>query len=233
MKTILSLIKIAIIFGLICGCFFLLINQTFIYEVYKGELMEGDGITIPRFLYFVSEDNDLNVKFYTPLSKSYITSGKDSYLNNLTKCYGKYYFDEDNNITITKYNIIDNSYYREITISYVIGNYCSDDYVLSDMWVYEYNTLSTYINGDISATAMNELINKIYNSSRINDPEITDYKSQVEYKVTSKINGIEYEMYFSDFSANELLVIKKINNEEYFGVYQIENVVDYLKNLEK
>ena len=57
MKAIFNLIKVAIIFLLIGGVFFLLINETFINEVFKTEAMDGDGISINRFMYLVPSDN--------------------------------------------------------------------------------------------------------------------------------------------------------------------------------
>ena len=88
MKTLFNLIKIAIIFILIGGCFFLLINKTFIYDVYKGELMESNGIPINRFMYIVEDEVATRAKFYTFLSNSSLESKKNSYLNTLEKCYG-------------------------------------------------------------------------------------------------------------------------------------------------
>ena len=55
MKLIFRLIKIAIIFLIIGCCFYLLINKTFIYDVYKSEVMEGEGIPIKRFMRSTSD----------------------------------------------------------------------------------------------------------------------------------------------------------------------------------
>ena len=65
MKAIFNLIRVAIIFLLIGGVFFLLINETFVNEVFKTEAMDGDGISINRFMYLVPSDNKLNATFYT------------------------------------------------------------------------------------------------------------------------------------------------------------------------
>lgn len=116
MKLIFRLIKIAIIFLLIGGCFYLLINKTFIYDNYKTEIMESDGIPIKKFMYVVDNDDSNEAKFYTLLSNSTLGNKKKSYLNDLESCYGSYYYDERNNITITKYDIIDKKYYRELIL---------------------------------------------------------------------------------------------------------------------
>ena len=54
MKAIFNLIRVAIIFLLIGGVFFLLINETFINEVFKTEAMDGDGISINSCLLYTS-----------------------------------------------------------------------------------------------------------------------------------------------------------------------------------
>lgn len=233
MKTIFSLIKIAIIFAFIMGAFFLLINKTFIYETYKSDIMEGDGIPIKRFSYLLSEDNDLNVKLISPLSNSVLTEKKEKYLSNLTSCYNKYYYDEEENITITKYEVKSNKYLREINIGYASGNYCSDEYKLSDMWVYEYINISTYTSGDITSKGVTGLIDKIYNSKRVEDPIIKEYESKINLKVNCNTNSKDYNLYFSDFSENELLVKKESYGKIKIAIYEIDDVVNYLNSLER
>ncbi len=230
MKLIFRLIKIAIIFLIIGGCFYLLINKTFIYEVYKTEIMDGEGIPIKRFMYVVDDDETLDAKFYTFLSNSKLDTMKKDYLDKLEYCYGKYYYDKDNNITITNYEVISKDYYRLVKLSYVSDNYCSDDYKLSDMWVYDYINKSGYISGDISEKAMTNLIDKVYKSKRV-DPVIKTYTSKYSYKVNCENNDEKYTLIFSDFSENELLVKKVVNGNTKFAVYEVENVINYLEAL--
>ena len=230
MKLIFRLIKIAIIFFIIGGCFYLLINKTFIYEAYKTEVMEGDGIPIKRFMYVTHNNESNDAKFYTLVSKENLESSKKSYLDSLEGCYGKYYYDKDNQITITKYDIVSKEYYREVNLSYVTDNYCSGDYKLSDMWVYDYINKSAYLNGDITEKAMTGLIDKIYKSKNV-EPIIKDYKAEYSYKVNCENDGDEYTLVFEDFSDNELIVRKEVNGSVKFAVYEIENVKEYLKSL--
>ncbi len=124
MKLILNLFTVAFIFLFIGVAFFLLINQTFFKETYVSEVMVGSGIKIERFVYFVSESDDLNARFVSLLNKDDLNKMKDNYLKDLEKC-NEYYFDADNNITIVKYNIVDNEYYRDIYLDYKEGNACS------------------------------------------------------------------------------------------------------------
>lgn len=230
MKLIFRLIKIAIIFLIIGCCFYLLINKTFIYDVYKSEVMEGEGIPIKRFMYVIDDDNTNKAKFYTVLSNSTLESMKKDYLDYLELCYGKYYYDKNNKITITNYVIVSNSYYREVKLDYVSDNYCSSDYKLSDMWVYDYINKSAYLSGDILEKNMTGLVDKIYNSKNV-EPVVKNYKNEYSYKVNCENNEEKYTLVFEDFSENELLVKREVNGNTKFAVYEIENVKDYLKCL--
>ena len=231
MKLILNIITIGLVFLFMAGAFLLLINKTFIYETYKEDVMTGEGIPISRFMYYQETNNSGSI-FITPLSANYLNTYRSNYLNDLEQCYGEYYWDKDNAITITKYQVIDNSYYRSVNIAFVEDNYCSDEYILSDMWVYEYNNVSDYVDGDISQVAMNALINTVYSAVRVSDPVIDDsYEKQINLVITcSNLDG-EYTLTFSDFSDSELLIVKEDSKGRQFAVYEIADVVNYLKNL--
>ena len=232
MKLILNIITIGLVFLFMAGAFLLLINKTFIYETYKEDVMTGEGIPISRFMYYQGVNSNNTAIFITPLSANYLNTYRSNYLNDLEQCYGEYYWDEDNTITITKYQVIDNSYYRSVNIAFVEDNYCSDEYILSDMWVYEYNNVSDYVDGDISQVAMNALINTVYSAVRVSDPVIDDsYEKQINLVITcSNLDG-EYTLTFSDFSDSELLIVKEDSKGRQFAVYEIADVVNYLKNL--
>ena len=215
MKLILNIITIGLVFLFMAGAFLLLINKTFIYETYKEDVMTGEGIPISRFMYYQETNNSGSI-FITPLSANYLNTYRSNYLNDLEQCYGEYYWDEDNAITITKYQVIDNSYYRSVNIAFVEDNYCSDEYILSDMWVYEYNNVS----------------DTVYSAVRVSDPVIDDsYEKQINLVITcSNLDG-EYTLTFSDFSDSELLIVKEDSKGRQFAVYEIADVVNYLKNL--
>ena len=231
MKAIIGLIKLVLVFGFMAVAFLLLINKTFIYETYKEEEMQGEGIPISRFMYYQGLNNN-TATFITPLSANYLNTYRSNYLESLENCYGKYYYDEDNHITITLYRVVDNSYYRNVNIGFASGNYCSDDYVLSDMWVYEYNNVSSYVDGDIPASSMVNLINTVYTATRVNEPVIDDnYESQVSLTVNCKNDESNYTLTFSDFNENQLLIMKNDGVQEQFAVYEVNNVVNYLNSL--
>ena len=232
MKAIFKLIKWIIILAIITLIVLLVTNKTFIYENYKTDGMASNGISIPRFMYLFKEE-DKQATFITPLNMDYLNTKKDNYLNNLTKCYNKYYYDKDNDISITNYTITDKEYYRLIDITYSNINYCSSDYILRDMWVYEYSTLSTYVKGDITSDAMMKLISTIYNSKRVDDPKFIDYESKVDIQVECSLNDNNYILEFKDYAKDELAVIKKTKDTEAMAVYKIDNIVNFLNTLER
>ena len=222
-----KLIKLLIVIIVVGGLFLLLTNKTFVYDTYKSDDVK-EGIPISRFMYV--RENNLDVTFYTFVSVEKLESVKAEYLKTLDECYGKYYYDKDNDITITNYEIKSNKYYKEVNISYVKKNYCSSDYKLSDMWVYEYNSLSAYLDGDISEKAMSSLIDKVYNSKRV-EPVVSDYKNEYSFKVNCDKNKEPYILVFEDFGDNQLIVKKEVDGKLIFAVYEINNVRSYLGGL--
>ena len=233
LKWMFGAIKLVLVFGFIALAFLLLINKTFINERYLEDFMLGEGIPINRFMYFQNINDDLTATFISPLNYETLNKARNDYLDGLEQCYDRYYYDRDNGITIIDYEISNNKYLRNISIHMANENYCSEDYKLSDMWLYDYENLSLYINGDITEDAMSELISTVHGAERIDNPSINDdYESRVILKVNASINGISYTLTFQDFSESELIVIKEMNNNTQFGVYAIENVIDFLNGLE-
>ena len=233
LKWMFGAIKLVLVFGFIALAFLLLINKTFINERYLEDFMLGEGIPINRFMYFQNINDDLTATFISPLNYETLNKARNDYLDGLEQCYDRYYYDIDNGITIIDYEISNNKYLRNISIHMANENYCSEDYKLSDMWLYDYENLSLYVNGDITEDAMSELISTVHGAERIDNPSINDdYESRVILKVNASINGISYTLTFQDFSESELIVIKEMNNNTQFGVYAIENVIDFLNGLE-
>lgn len=234
MKWIFGTIKLVLIFGFMALAFLLLINKTFINEVYLEDFMIGDGIPIKRFMYFEDLNSNLTASFITPLGYESINEAKNSYLETLEKCYDRYYYDSNNAITIIDYDITNDKYLRRVSIHMANGNYCSDDYKLSDMWLYDYENLSLYVNGDITQNAMSEIISTIHSSEKVDNPTIVDdHEAEVILKVNASMDGVGYSLTFEDFSENELIVIKEMNNKTQFAVYTVENVIDFLNSLER
>lgn len=214
MKKLFKLLIFIIVVG---GSFLLLTNETFIFTSYK------DIITIPRFMYLYKEN------FYTTINKDSINKSKDEYLNKLEACYDKYYYDKENNITITKYEVSDKKYYRKVSILYEEKNYCDSNYVLSDMWVYEYINLSGYVKGDITEASMSKLIDKIYNSKRVDNLDFD--ASGINISVDCDKNEGSYNLTFKSMGDKYLLVIKSEGNSKKFAVYEVEDVKNYLRSL--
>ena len=234
MKWIFGAIKLVLVFGFMALAFLLLINKTFINEVYLEDFMIGDGIPIKRFMYFQNINSDLTANFITPLNYETLNNAKNSYLESLEKCYDRYYYDSNNAITIIDYDISNDKYLRSVSIHMANDNYCSEDYKLSDMWIYDYENLSLYVNGDITQNAMSRVISTIHEAERVKNPTIVDdYEAEVILKVNASTESIGYTLTFQDFSENELLVIKQMNNKIQFAVYTLENVIDFLNSLER
>ena len=234
MKWIFGAIKLVLVFGFMALAFLLLINKTFINEVYLEDFMIGEGIPIKRFMYFQNINSDLTANFITPLNYETLNNAKNSYLESLEKCYDRYYYDSNNAITIIDYDISNDKYLRSVSIHMANDNYCSEDYKLSDMWIYDYENLSLYVNGDITQNAMSRVISTIHEAERVNNPTIVDdYEAEVILKVNASTESIGYKLTFQDFSENELLVIKQMNNKIQFAVYTLENVIDFLNSLER
>ena len=232
MKLIFGLIKIVLIFAFIAGVFMLLINKTFIYETYKDEAMQGDGIPISRYMYYVGLSSNSTATFIAPLSQSYLDSYRNDYLKNLETCYGKYYFDVNNGITINSYNIIDNGLYRTVIINYINDNYCSDTYVLEDTWISDYLKHSNYESGDITSILTTALITTVSSLNRVEEPVIPDdYESEISLSVNCSMGQDEYTLTFSDFTSEELLVVRENGTDKQFAVYEFGGVVNYLNSL--
>ena len=231
MKLIFNIIKIAIVFLFMAGVFLLLINKTFIYEAYKEDVMAGEGIPISRFMYYQGLNSNSTATFITPLSVNYLNTYRSNYLDNLENCYGKYYYDEDNDITILNYDIIDNGLYRSVSINYSSKNYCSDEYLLHESWAIDYLNHGEYISGDLTDAYARALITVLSTTEQVENIIIDDdYKSSISLNVEYSDEKGKYTLTFSDFNENQLLVVKTYDDgDTQFVVYEINSVVSYLK----
>ena len=117
LKWLFGAIELVLVFGFMALAFLLLINKTFINEIYTEDFMMGDGIPINRFMYFEDINSDLTASFLTPLNYETLNEAKNSYLNSLEKCYDRYYYDSNNGITIIDYNISNDKYLRSVSIT--------------------------------------------------------------------------------------------------------------------
>ena len=90
LKWLFGAIELVLVFGFMALAFLLLINKTFINEIYTEDFMMGDGIPINRFMYFEDINSDLTASFLTPLNYETLNVAKNSYLNSLEKCYDRY-----------------------------------------------------------------------------------------------------------------------------------------------
>lgn len=229
MKFIFSLIKVGIFILLALLALMLMINDTFIYTFYKTDYMDSEGIPINRFVYKLDNSTKKDGNFITFVSKENLNNKKDEYMNSLSTCYGKYYYDDVNNITLTKYSIMDNGLYRTINIHYEFENYCSEKYHLDDMWVYEYNALTTLLDSSINHVSITSLVDTLNKAERVTDPIIDgEYESSTTITMECQLNEVKYTLEIKDFNKDEVIVIKTKNNEKQFAVYKLENASVYL-----
>ena len=233
MKVMFNIVKILILFLFIAGVFILLINKTFIHETYKDESMDGEGIKVSRFMYYtgLNKKDNLTGTFITPLNNNILETYRTNYLNSLSTCYGKYYYDEDNDITILNYDIIDNGLYRSVSINYSSKNYCSDEYLLHESWAIDYLNHGEYISGDLTDAYARALITVLSTTEQVANIIIDDdYKSSISLNVEYSDEKGKYTLTFSDFNENQLLVVKTYDDgDTQFVVYEINSVVSYLK----
>ena len=232
MKFLFSIVKVVISIGLALGLLLALINQTFIYTVYKTDYMDDGGITMPRFVYMLDSSSDTKGDFITWNSKEVLEDNKNNYLNNLASCYGKYYYDQENDITILNYKITDNGLYRTVNIEYDTNNYCSDNYILSDTWIYEYKELSKIEEININEASMTRLIDILNNAKRNINPVVDDnYKSSKSINLLCSLKTSKYSLEIKDFSENEIVVIREEANKKKFAVYEVGNAKATLEGL--
>ena len=62
---------------------------------------------------------------------------------------------------------------------------------------------------------------------------ISNYKKTISINVLCSNNKEDYNLYFEDFSDNQLIVKKEEKGVVKFAVYDIDNVKDLLNSLEK
>ena len=232
MKFIFKLISIIISISAAVLLLALLINDTFIKTEFKIEGMNANGITIPRFLYLVNNNpNNLTYHFYTFLPQKNLIQAKDNYLKNLDNCYGIYYYDKDNNITISKYSIV-NNILKEVFIGIDYTNYCSERYVLSDTWLEDYKNTGKIYDLNITLSNLANLMSTLTQAKRNINPTVNlNYKSEFSITYNYFQKNIHYYMEIKDASEDEILVIKTVNEDKSFAIYEMPQAKEYLKSL--
>ena len=230
MRFIFRLIGIVISISLAVLLLALLINDTFTKTVFKTEAMAGSGIPIPRFLYNTNITNKKS-ELITFLPQDTLEKTKNDYLNSLKNCYGNYYYDEKNDITITKYQIKDNKYFRTVALEYDFLNYCADKYILSDTWLEDYKNIGKTFDLNITLGNLASLMNGLSLATRNIDANIDlNYKSNYIISYNYFLKNVHYYMEIKDISENDIIVKKTKYEETQFAVYTVDNALDFLKS---
>lgn len=233
MKFILRIIGVIISIGLALLLLMILINLTFFKETYKTSYMDGEGIPVVKYMYHMFNSTDNLGKFITFAGVDDVNTVKNNYTSKLESCYGKYYYDSANNITLIDYKVVDQGLYRDVAINYQYGNYCSGDYQLSDDWITIYTDQSKLEESNITITSAVLLMLELQNSERVSNPIIDDtYKSEVSINLfCSQLLANKYTIEIKDFKEDEILVVKTLVNEKQFAVYKVENAKEFLRGL--
>lgn len=127
-------------------------------DIYKrfNEILAFNNID-EKMIYLLSfNENNYKENLFNELNET-----KNNYLKNLENCYGNYYYDQNNELTITKYEIIPHQFYQEVKINIDYKNYCSENYILSDTWLDEQKTVPRLMDLNISINNFNNLLDKI------------------------------------------------------------------------
>lgn len=233
MKFLLRICGIALTIFLAVGLLALLINNTFIKKEFKTRDM-NEGIPIPLFLYELENNSDdNNYNFITINPMNILDSKKKEYLNTLSSCYGTYYYDENKNITITNYEIINNSFYKTVKIGLDYKNYCSENYVLSDTWIDEFQTSKIH-DTSITNDNLKLLIESISEATRNLNPTINPkYQSKYEVTFDYYLLNDHYSYEIKDISATDILVKKTNNVDSKFAVYTFADALGILEKYAK
>ncbi len=116
-------------------------NKTFFKNYYQTTNFNGEKvrITLPIFSYYQKVHGSYEVTFDTIRSVKSISKILNKYLENLPSCYDEsYFYDQDLDITISRYSVEDNFPFNRINLVYTDGNYCENEYVLADNWISEF-----------------------------------------------------------------------------------------------
>lgn len=233
MKLILRIIVIVISIVLAVVLLLILINLTFFKEYYKTEFMDSDGIPLTKYVYHMNSSTDFKGNFMTFVSYQDLQNIKDNYVDKLESCYGKYYYDDKNHVTLLNYKINDQGMYRTLNIEYQYDNYCSNDYKLEDDWINVYREKSKLEESSITVTNTVLLMLELESAEKVENPIIDDsYESKSTISLLCSQKGAnKYTLEIKDFSENEVVVVKTLNNQKKFIVYKLENAFLYLRNL--
>lgn len=238
LNVFLSIIVLLVISLIIVG----FSNKTFFKNYYPTTNSSGKKIKIPlpTLSYYRNVKGKYEVTFDTLRSVESIRNILNNYVENLKPCYDEsYFYDQDLDITISKYSVLESFPFNKITLKYTEGNYCENEYVLPDNWIDEFIKKAEIIEINIkSCTVLNnnvkcdeKTINKEYVINLFDFTNKVNY-TRIENKNNISINESKdhkiISVYYSIEKKNYVLSTFIYDNE--YLAFRITDENDHSKN---
>lgn len=238
-----NIIKIVIVFAVLTFLTILVGNKTFLSNSYYVNNSAGERIKIPipYFSYYIDTTKNENI-FYTLRSTNNIRSILGKYVESLEACYDEsYFYDSDLDITIFKYYVEDGKFFNKIYLSYQLGNYCKDEYVLDKNWITEFQDnaivseikeeiceISTCREKDINKVNLDNLLNYVKQIKRVEFSENTNIDTKYVGRVYYTLNKKSYVL--SIFEYKEYLGFKVVDQNDHSknAIYEMDDQVTEL-----
>jgi hypothetical protein len=211
---------------LILGILFF--NKTFL----KSSLeVEGVKIKVPSYSYHIKSDIG-SAKLISLLPFSDISNYISKYIENLPSCYDEgLFYDEDIDITFSKYSVVKKGFYNEIEINYDKGNLCEDEFVLESDWFSNFEA-----NAVISEAYISKCEDGTCDSKAISDIEVTTIFNSIKDIDTIRIENTKnignndiYEVSIY-YKQEEKLYVMSIFKYNYYLAFKVIDENDHGKN---
>lgn len=192
-------------------------NKSFFKDYYKttNDAEEIVRVPLPLFSYFKHEIGEYDAIFKTLNRVNRVNEFINNYLDSLTSCYDEsYFYDQDLGITIKGYSIKDGFPLNEITISYIKGNQCENQYVLEENWTT--NLRENALIKEVvltKATAVGDTIT--YDSKMVDNYDIEAIYEYIDNNAITRIENKDNIAIVEDDGSYVLAIYYDINDESY------------------
>ncbi|MGI6329278.1 MAG: hypothetical protein ACOXZR_00255 [Bacilli bacterium] len=206
-------------------------NKTFFKNEYPLS-NTSMGIPLPKYSYYEKKSTEYKATFKTIRSYKAVDTFINNYLDELISCYDEsYFYDEQRRITIKKYIVEKDFPLNKITLEYLRGSFCENEFVLEDGWLTKIKkaelkeiNLTKYflvdkelqeetkelLETDLESVFAN-LTKRIKTKDSFNfNPQDDTYKIEVFYTLEND----SYQL--NIFAFNHFLIIKIIDANDHF-----------------
>lgn len=188
------------------------LNKTFFKSYYKTD--KEVKIPTPLFSYYINKKNN-DVTFYTFRDFNNAQNIINNYIENLQSCYDEsYFYDKNIDITISKYYVEDDFPLNKIYLSYILGDYCKNEYVLDIDWVTLFKN-----NANITATEIEKCIVKDNNINcdykSLNSSTVNNFLNYISQDSAKRIDNYKNVGYDPQNNYYNILIYYTLNNESY------------------